>query len=169
MDTRAWELWWRGKVFGNCLALDLSLSVNNMPDQSIIGFQESYPYRPCHFIYFQIPFLFYLVIKCMKGKIKKETSLKWFWNRMPLFSFSYMHFQFSFHLYFTGIRSPIFCLPDYLGMEKKFGNQESIIKVSNSYLSISSLFCINIYLSSFIISYRWSDICFIHLFLSNFI
>ena len=38
-------------------------------------------------------------------------------------------------------------------IEEKHVNQESIIKVSNSYLSISSLFCINIYLSSFIISY----------------
>ena len=28
--------------------------------------------------------------------------MKWFWNRMPLFSFSYMHFQFSFNFFFNG-------------------------------------------------------------------
>jgi len=40
MDTRAWELWWRGKVFGNCLAAINLHSIHSLLLPTVLHFQD---------------------------------------------------------------------------------------------------------------------------------
>ena len=69
----------------------------------------------------------------MKGKVDKEEMSSCNVEALTMERFSSV-------ITFISQLHPI---PELHGREKKFGNQESIIKVSNSYLSISSLFSID--------------------------